>query len=547
MKYYLILIILILNISAPAYGESEGKSKTKNSILRWLQLPDYGKKNKKLKLNKESEVSWSKPAPKIPHGQMRLEESVALALRHNRTIKSAYLNRISEKYTLQVAEDEFNLDYSITPQYGLSSTGRTNPPQGVPRTNTHAFGSSFSLSKRAKTGASLRFAWANSITDAEEAKPSLTTSWTLSATQPLLRGAGIDVNTVNLRTARITNENNILTLQSTIISTITSIITTYRTYLQTYRKRNIAKQALNRTKKQLKVNKALIKAGRLAGIELIQTQADIAQKEFDLITSRNTLDNSRLTLLRAMNVDKGTKVQPIDSLKFELLKPDYDKSVKIALANRVDYLQALNNLEVTKMGLIVAKNSRLWDLSATGSATISETNSSFHDAERRLFSSTRNDYTAGLSLTIPFGDLSRHSSYVSSTVGFENAKIALQTLKERIQIDIADRIRDIKLKILQLDLARRSRKLSKKKLDVELMKLKSGLTTNFQVVTFQNDLRTSEINETDSIINYQNALTEFDQALGTTLKTWKIELVNQPETWDSILYKLEEDKFFNSE
>ena len=79
------------------------------------------------------------------------------------------------------------------------------------------------------------------------------------------------------------------------------------------------------------------------------------------------------------------------------------------------------------------------------------------------------------------------------------------------------------------------------------MKLKSGLTTNFQVVTFQNDLRTSEINETDSIINYQNALTEFDQALGTTLKTWKIELVNQPETWDSILYKLEEDKFFNSD
>ncbi|MBT6325055.1 MAG: TolC family protein, partial [Bdellovibrionales bacterium] len=184
---------------------------------------------------------------------MRLEESVALALRHNRTIKSAYLNRISEKYTLQVAEDEFNLDYSITPQYGLSSTGRS--AVDVPRVNTHSYGSSFSLSKRAKTGASLSFAWANSITDAEEAKPSLTTSWTLSATQPLLRGAGIDVNTVNLRTARITNENNILSLQSTLISTITSIITTYRTYLQTYRKRNIAKQALNRTKKQLKVNK----------------------------------------------------------------------------------------------------------------------------------------------------------------------------------------------------------------------------------------------------------------------------------------------------
>ena len=47
MKYYLILIILILNISAPAYGESEGTSKKSKSILRWLQLPDYGGGNKK--------------------------------------------------------------------------------------------------------------------------------------------------------------------------------------------------------------------------------------------------------------------------------------------------------------------------------------------------------------------------------------------------------------------------------------------------------------------------------------------------------------------
>ena len=163
MPLYLILIILILNISIPAYGENEGKSPKKSSILRWLQLPDYGKKTKRLKLNKGNEVSWSKPAPKIPHGQMRLEESVALALRHNRTIKSAYLNRISEKYTLEVAEDEFNFDYSITPQYGLSSTGRTDPPEGLSRVYSHSYGSSFSLSKRAKTGGSFSFAWANSI------------------------------------------------------------------------------------------------------------------------------------------------------------------------------------------------------------------------------------------------------------------------------------------------------------------------------------------------------------------------------------------------
>jgi len=50
-----------------------------------------------------------------------------------------------------------------------------------------------------------------------------------------------------------------------------------------------------------------------------------------------------------------------------------------------------------------------------------------------------------------------------------------------------------------------------------------GRTTNFQLVTFQNDLVNAQNNELNAKIAYLNALSGLDQIIGTTLDTWKIE------------------------
>ena len=67
-----------------------------------------------------------------------------------------------------------------------------------------------------------------------------------------------------------------------------------------------------------------------------------------------------------------------------------------------------------------------------------------------------------------------------------------------------------------------------KTLEIENAKLRAGRTTNFQVVSFQNELRQSEVTELEAMISYLNALVALDQRLGTTLDTWQIQL-NDPE------------------
>jgi len=77
--------------------------------------------------------------------------------------------------------------------------------------------------------------------------------------------------------------------------------------------------------------------------------------------------------------------------------------------------------------------------------------------------------------------------------------------------------------------------LSQQKLEIEQEKLKTGRSSNFQVVTFQNDLVSAQIAESSSIINYRNALTALDTAIGTTLNTWRIQFSPEP---DARLYPL---------
>jgi outer membrane protein len=97
-------------------------------------------------------------------------------------------------------------------------------------------------------------------------------------------------------------------------------------------------------------------------------------------------------------------------------------------------------------------------------------------------------------------------------------------LKDNIEIEIMDAVRNINIKWEQVKLAQRSRDLSKQQLDIELEKLKVGRSENFQIVIFQNDLIRAENNEIRAKMDYLNALTNLDALLGTTLERWGVNI-----------------------
>lgn len=460
---------------------------------------------------------------------MSLDDCIALTLRENRAIKNAYLDRIVQKYDLRMAEDKFVPTLTLAPS--VNGSGNTKALGGGVNNSssdtTLKPGAVATLTENLPAGGTLTVGSSYTITSTQQATPSRDYGWNVNLTQPLLKGAGLDVNLESVRFARINEQKNILALKSTLISTMSSVITAYRSYIQTVKSLEITRQSLERSRELVATNRELIAAGRMAAIEIVQSEADLANQELSLLSAENSLDAARLALTKAIDIDKNTRITPLAETQIPPVPYTLVQARQLAFSNRPDYQSLLLDYENSKRALTIAKRNTLWDLSLTGS---------YGETYSRATSTTpvnsNGAWTAGLTLTIPLDNLYRSSSdrqaALAAEISLKKMENSLARQREDIEIEIQDALRSAEMNYRQIKLATLARTLSEKKVEIETEKLKAGRSTNFQLVSYQNDLKNAQRSELDAIITYQNALTSLESKLGITLERWGIALAERP-------------------
>lgn len=469
---------------------------------------------------------------------MTLADAVLVALTNNVTLRSAYLDRHLQRIDLQMAERKNYLpsDPALTLNLSRQSSYTAAAPASVSsRTENLNASGYFSATLAVPTGGKFDFTW-SSVGD----RPDLgnhfdySSNWSATFTQPLLKGSGLDNAAYNVRVARITEETNVLALKDTIAQTINGAITAFRNFKSAERRLVIAEMGLVRAKSLYDYNKDMIEAGRLAGTEIVQAQADIASQETSVIDARNNLDNARLSLVQALNIDKNTSFSTVDENRQPVSPPSMEEALALAFQYRTSYLRTLKDLEKTKLALNVAKRNRLWQLDLVGSTldgASSTTFDSYDSAVKQAFSNgAERDWYVGLNLTIPLVHMtSDMRSYYGARNDLEKANLAFEKLKLDMEIEVQNALRNVDSSYRSLKSATLSRELSEKKLQIEKEKMSAGRTTNFQLVSFQRDLQTAQTSESDAMTAYLNSLTNLDSTLGTTLSTWKIDVKKEDD------------------
>lgn len=461
--------------------------------------------------------------------KMTLADAVLLALQHNIDLQSAYIGRTAQRMALRVAEDKFVPQPALNFTVGTASTlpvSEPGSPEYPARKQTTAMNGEFAVSLNIPTGGAFTFAWDNPIasTDTTPSPYSYGSSWSLNFTQPLLKNSGMDVNTASVQIARITEEQNILSLKNTITTTIVTTITAYRAYVNARGDCKISENALVHARQLLEYNHALIAAGRMAEKESIQAESGIANWEFGVVRSKNALDQARLELLETMNIDRNTQIEPVAESDIQIRTPSFNDALKLALAKRNDYLQAVKQLDIANLNMKVAKRLQLWNLSFTAGFNQEIYDTNYGSAVSRIITPWNSNWLVGLTLNIPLRDLPTKQQLVQADVSVKQQELAIKKLTMTIETAVQNAIRNVKQNYIQTELARQARILMEQKLAVELEKLHSGRTTNFQIVTFQNDLWSSQQQELSAWINYHNSLTSLDAVMGTTLDTWRIDV-----------------------
>lgn len=465
--------------------------------------------------------------------KLTLADAVFIALTNDVNLRNAYLDRYLNRIDLQMAERRYYLpaDPSLTLAAGRFSTyDAPTTGSAAGRTEDLYATGTVSATLAIPTGGTFTFAWDN-LGDRPDTGQSFNYSsdWSLTFKQPLLKGGGLDNAAYTVKIARITEEKNILSLKETIVSTIKAAITAFRNYKTAERQLIIAEMGLVRAKSLYEYNREMIAAGRLAGTEIVQAQADIATQETSVINARNSLDEARMALVQALYIDKKTSFRTVDENEQLITPPAMEEAVSMAFKYRTDYLRALQDLEVRKLDLAKNKMNRLWSLNLTAGTRDGDAGATFDTYgsafRRAMGSSSERNWSVGLSLEVPLVYMtSDMRAYLGAKTEMEKAVLAFDKLKLNIEISVQNAIRNVDSNYRSLLSAKQARELAEKKLGIEQEKLGAGRTTNFQLVSFQRDLQTAQLNELTAMTTYLNSLTSLDDTLGTTLSTWNIDV-----------------------
>jgi outer membrane protein TolC len=459
--------------------------------------------------------------PKKPQLKLALANVVYLVIENNTSIKNAYLDRIAQKGELAVQEDKFFPDFTPTVSVNVNQLGRNGLTSGSLDTSLGA-----KVVMRIPTGAEVTFNW---TADAQTSNPnsnlnsnlnniggsindnSLRQNLELRLSQPLLKNAGTRINQVSIDLARISEKSNIENLKSTLNITITDAIIAYRDLIRAQERVKIEQLSLKNAQDSLEINQALIQAGRLAPVDIIQNQTDIANRKVSLLSAQNDLESKRLALLSILDIDKNTDIEAETISSVKPVALDIDKLRKIVFSTQPGYLQAQFSVDQDKLNLMLAEDNKRWDLNLN--ATLLNNINQPTDAR------------VGLSLTRNFGDLTLDQTFKRTQVELQKSENTLKDLQTKLDIDLQDGVRNANLSYKQLELAQQATQLSQQQLEIEQEKLKLGKGSGvFQLIRLQNELAQARNTELDATIGYLNALTNLDKFLGTTLQTWQVKI-----------------------
>ncbi len=206
-----------------------------------------------------------------------------------------------------------------------------------------------------------------------------------------------------------------------------------------------------------------------------------------------------MALLRLLALDLDSRVQASEGLVAEQVHLDLAESRRIALENLPEYLAQIIASDAADIGFDVAKNQRLWDISLVLGANYAHTDIANPSGESRPRSWDR---YGGVQVSIPLGDLTRRQNQLRAAVNVEDQKLQLDDARQALEQRVSDAVRDVGTRWRQFEIAERARELSVRKLDIEREKLQVGRSSNFQVLSFEGDLRAAQSARLEALIGY---------------------------------------------
>jgi outer membrane protein TolC len=447
-----------------------------------------------------------------------------------------------------------NANHTSTPQTSAFTTGTYNLLQNQV-SGDGSYEQGFSTGTRFNvTYAANRY---NTGSLRADYNPYTVASLSITLTQPLLQGFGIDVNRRFIRIAG--NEERIanLVFNQQLITTVSSVIRLYWDLVSLREDVRVKEQELAAAQKLYADNKQQVDVGTLAPLQLKQAAAEVARAKQDLINSQSLVDQQEIILKNALtrtgagdpSLD-AVQIIPLDHItvpKSDNLPP-ISALVAEALKSRPDLAQA--QIEITSAGLSLkgSKNELLPQLNIVAGATNNALAGSINPVPplgsppgtprtpdpfllggagavlSQIFQRNFPDYGIGFQLNIPLRNRVAQADVARDQLQLRQSEVRLKQAQNQVRVEVQNALVTLRRARASYDAAVETRQLQQEALEAEQQRFSVGQSTSFFVIQYERDLAQARSTEVIAMGDYAKAKAALDRALGTTLTSNNISL-----------------------
>jgi len=450
-------------------------------------------------------------------------DCIAYALRKNSEIKISRIEPKLRDDDIRIARSEF--EPTLTGDYTLrdTTTKGTNiffPVNNKERDITFNAG----VSGKLATGATYRMDFLNdrnkTNADIEIINPTFSVEPVMTVTQPLFRGAGIIVNRADIIIARNNKKESVEAFKGTVIDIITQAKTGYYNYDYAIDGYAIAERYIERARNLLEINRARYAKGLVSSVDLLESEAAVADREKYLLNAEYNRDTAEDNLKYVTNlVDDpdmwNAAIELLDKPVFEVVPVDLLESLQAAFRFRPDYQAKLVDLKNRNIRIKVAKNALFPTLDAVGSFGVNGIDDTYRHAFDRLTFNYK-DWTVGGALNIPWG-MGDRARYDQSKWEKAQAILELQRLEQKIVLGVRDKVRAVDIQYRQERAARVSREKETENYEAQKERFAAGQVSTHDMLDYQDNLSNAELAYTKALVDYRNALISLDGETGLTL------------------------------
>lgn len=460
--------------------------------------------------------TWTNPV------RISLQEALFVALSNN-------INFQIECYSPSISKMNEQIQRAIFDPT-LSGTGSTVKKEE----NTTTYGSSTNretaenmvevrLKEFLPTGTGIEVGGRYSSTEADNVSSRDTSGlrWDVTVSQAILRGMGTGVNLARLRQAKLEVEISNYELRSVAELVVAQVETAYWDYILAKRSLEIYELSLDVAKREMEEVKERIRVGRLAETELSAIEAELANRQEQLINARGTLAKRRLNLIRLLNLPGNAKAW---DMEFNLTdQPDITKDIispltihiETAMNMRPDLQEARLKLKSSDIEVIMTKNGLLPKLDFFIKLTGSSYAESFSVQSDSDLESK--EYSAGINLQVPLWNRDARARHRLAVFSQERARLALRNMEQLVQVDVRSAYVDVERAEERVKATKATRILREKTLTNEQEKFRVGRSTMFLVSQAHRDFVASQIAEIEAVIEYRKALVTLYRVDGSLL------------------------------